>query len=1082
MKKYFEGAMNNILIVDDKSENLYLLELMLKGSGYTTVSARNGADALVFARQALPDLIISDILMPIMDGFTLCRELKKDRKLKNIPFIFYTATYTDPKDEEFALNLGADRFLLKPLDITEFISTIKEVLKETKKKNIRKIEPSSSEEEVILKEYNEALVRKLEDKMVQIERAEKEVRKYNIALLRQIEERKQAEEALRESEIKYRAFFENSMDSILLTSPDGRIFSANPAACSMFGHSEEELIKLGRSAVVDSTDPRVSPMLAERALTGKVHGELTCIRKDGTHFPAEISSSVFNDHEGLENTNMIIRDITERKKAEQKIRESEKRFRAIFDQAPIAMALLDMQGYPIISNSPLSKLVGYSNDELSKMRFTDFTHTDDIDKDMNQFADLIDGKISMYSMEKRYIHKNGNIIWANLFVTMLRDENGMPREIIGMAEDITGRKRTEEKIREAQILLQASIESPKDVIILSIDKNYKYLYYNSVHENFVRTAYGKDVKIGMNLLDCITNNDDKRKAKINYDKALNGFSHATVAEYGDLERHHYETRYNPIYNDKQEIIGATAFSANITERKLMEEKLQESEERFRHSFDYAATGICIVGLDGKFQRVNKAFREMIGYEEYELKSFTFSNITHVDDLSVGLDELKKMLGGEIDSTSYEKRYVRKDKQIIWVYISTSLVRNVNHQPQFFITQIVDITGRKHTEKELIKAKESAEQSNKMKDTFIANISHEIRTPLNGILGMTSIIQEIYSPNMTAEEEGYFEAIRKSSDRIIRTIDLILNYSQLKTGTFIINPKQVELSSLCEEVTNHFITAAISKALSLSFQNDLGKIFILADEYSIKQVIFNLLENAIIYTQNGFVKMRLYKSEQDEILLDVEDSGIGIGSEYLSHIFESYRQEKMGYSRPYEGLGLGLAVVKQILSLHNAGISVKSKKGEGTTFTINFREHIKNVEEKISLPNNSNKVETSVGKSDHLVLLVEDDDLNQDIIRKYIIRKYKCIVTVSYEGVMELLEKHKVDLILMDISLSESLNGLEITRKLKVSKKYKHIPVIAATAYASEQDRKAAMEAGCDDYLAKPFTKDQLFYKIDKFLQ
>jgi len=693
--------MTTIMIVDDTSENLYLLELMLKGGGFTTVSARNGEEALVLTRQALPDLIISDILMPIMDGFTLCRELKKDRRLKNIPFIFYTATYTDSKDEEFALSLGADRFLLKPLDIPEFISTIKKVLKETKKKNIRKIETSTGSEEVVLKEYNEALVRKLEDKMVQLEHAEKEVRKYNIALLREIEERKQYAEALRESEIKYRAFFENSMDSILLTSPDGRIFSANQAACLMFGYSEEELIKFGRSAVVDAADPQLSVLLAERTLTGKTRGELTFIRKDGTHFSTEISSSVFNDHEGFENTSMIIRDITQ---------------------------------------------------------------------------------------------------------------------------------------------------------------------------------------------------------------------------------------------------------------------------------------------------------------------------------------------------------------------------------------------RKQVEKDLIEAKESAEKSNKMKDAFISNISHEIRTPLNGILGMTSIIQEIYSPNMTSEEEEYFASIRKSSDRIIRTIDLILNYSQLKTGTFIINRNQIELSSLCEEVTTHFITAAKSKALSLSFQNDLGETFILADEYSIKQVIFNLLENAIIYTQNGFVKVWLYKSEQDEILLDVRDNGIGISREYLNHIFESYRQEQMGYGRPYEGLGLGLAVVKKILSLHNAGISVKSKKGEGTTVTINFGKRMPNFEGNAATQNRLEKIKSKSPKVDRLVLLVEDDDINQDIIRKYIIKKYKCMVTASYDGVMEVLLNNKIDLILMDISLRESISGLEITKKLKASKKYQHIPVIAATAHAFEQDCKAVIEAGCVDYLAKPFSMNQLFNKIDKFLQ
>ena len=137
------------------------------------------------------------------------------------------------------------------------------------------------------------------------------------------------------------------------------------------------------------------------------------------------------------------RDITARKQSERMVRDSENRFRTIFDQAPIAMALLDTQGHPIISNSHLSEMLGYSNDELSKMKFSDFTYPEDIDNDLNQFTELMEGKISTYSMEKRYVHKNGNLIWANLFVTILRDENGLPRDIIGMAEDITERKKAE---------------------------------------------------------------------------------------------------------------------------------------------------------------------------------------------------------------------------------------------------------------------------------------------------------------------------------------------------------------------------------------------------------------------------------------------------------------------------------------------------------------------------------------------------------------------------------------------------------------------------------------------------------------
>jgi len=286
---------------------------------------------------------------------------------------------------------------------------------------------------------------------------------------------KRSEISLRESEEKYRSFFENSLDAILLTSPDGKIFSANPAACKTFGYSEEELIKLGRSGVVDMTDPQLPVLLAERALKGKVQGELTFVRKDGTHFLADISSAIFKDNKGLERTSMIIRDITDRKKAEQKVRESERRFRAIIDQAPLSIALLDMEGHPVISNLCLSNMLGYSSDELSKMKFVDFTYPEDVEEDLNQFNDLISGKITRYSMEKRFVHKYGNLVWVNLLVTMLRGENGIPREIIGMAEDITGRKNKEKEIKESDLVVTTALGGifPSGLLVGEIGKVFR---------------------------------------------------------------------------------------------------------------------------------------------------------------------------------------------------------------------------------------------------------------------------------------------------------------------------------------------------------------------------------------------------------------------------------------------------------------------------------------------------------------------------------------------------------------------------------------------------------------------------------
>ncbi len=196
--------MKRALIVDDIKENLYLLESLLKGYGYTTVTANNGAEALGLGLKEPPDIIIADILMPVMDGYTLCREWKKEDTLKNIPFVFYTATYTHPKDGEFALSLGADKFIIKPQEPEDFMAIIEQVLSEFRNGKIPvSITPESSEVSM-LKEYNETLIRKMEDRMIKSEEAEMKIRIYASQLEQEIEQRKQAEleliEALKRAE------------------------------------------------------------------------------------------------------------------------------------------------------------------------------------------------------------------------------------------------------------------------------------------------------------------------------------------------------------------------------------------------------------------------------------------------------------------------------------------------------------------------------------------------------------------------------------------------------------------------------------------------------------------------------------------------------------------------------------------------------------------------------------------------------------------------------------------------------------------------------------------------------------------
>ncbi|RPH26707.1 MAG: response regulator [Bacteroidales bacterium] len=225
--------MIKVLLVDDIKDNLYLLESLLKGNGYSTTSASNGAEALDLAVKDPPNIIISDILMPIMDGYSLCREWKKDELLRNIPFVFYTATYTHPKDEDFAMSLGADMFILKPQEPDVFIAKIKKILSDFNIQNRKAHEPTTLPEEMVLKEYNETLIRKLEDRMLQSEESEKQIRIYATQLEMEIEQRKQLTRNLEESEIRFRTLAETAPVGIFSTDVLGATTYVNPKWCEI---------------------------------------------------------------------------------------------------------------------------------------------------------------------------------------------------------------------------------------------------------------------------------------------------------------------------------------------------------------------------------------------------------------------------------------------------------------------------------------------------------------------------------------------------------------------------------------------------------------------------------------------------------------------------------------------------------------------------------------------------------------------------------------------------------------------------------------------------------------------------------
>ncbi|MBN1424083.1 response regulator [Candidatus Fermentibacteria bacterium] len=446
-----------ILIVDDNEQNLYQLQVLLGGNGYEVVAAPNGAEALAKGRQNPPDLIISDILMPVMDGFALCRKWNQDERLRSVPFIFYTATYTDGRDREFALGLGAARFIVKPVEPEVFIQTIQEVIQQVQHPasgaTRERIEAPPGDEAGYLKQYNATLIRKLEAKMQQLEQTNRE-------LELSLADHRHMEHDLEASETRYRRLFEAAKDGILILDADtGMIVDVNPFLVELVGCSRNEFlgrhlweIGLFRNIVASKAS------FAELQDKGYVrHEDLPLATRDGREIDVEFVSNVYR----VDNQRVIqcnVRDITERRQAEKALRQSEDLLNEVGRIAKIGGWKMDLitrkaawtRGtYDIVEIEPGQPIPGpdehvdYYLPEYRPMIAEAMRALIEDDKPLDFEAQLRTAK--------------GNIKWCRAQARALR-EGETTVEVRGTFQDITARKQAEEALRASEAQLSNALQ------------------------------------------------------------------------------------------------------------------------------------------------------------------------------------------------------------------------------------------------------------------------------------------------------------------------------------------------------------------------------------------------------------------------------------------------------------------------------------------------------------------------------------------------------------------------------------------------------------------------------------------------
>jgi PAS domain S-box-containing protein len=541
----------------------------------------------------------------------------------------------------------------------------------------------------------------------------------------------------------------------------------------------------------------------------------------------------------------------------------------------------------------------------------------------------------------------------------------------------------------------------------------------------------------------------------------------------------------------QELSRATAhLREEVAQRKRIEADLRQSEERLRLTFDESPVGAAMVSLGGRILRANRALCELLGFSEEQLTRLQVADVTYPDDLPASQEQLKPLFAGQVAKVSFDKRYVTRSGAIVWGRLSASLIRDEDGEPIYYLPLIEDITEAKQAEEALRHATEQAQAANRAKSEFLANMSHEIRTPLNGIVGMLQLLE---TTALSGEQTEYVETALKSSHRLTALLTDVLDLSKIESGKLVLTETLVHVDDLRQAVIDIFGQAARVKGLALSFVIDPAiPARILADELRLRQILLNLVGNAIKYTEKGYVRIQTRIPAQPEpglgeqasrIEFSVGDTGVGIPENRIEAMFQPFVQAEGGANRPHQGVGLGLAIVRRLLELMHGQLAIESRVGEGTRMSFSIPLRVpEEVDEPPAASNEPLNHQPSCTAAE--ILVVDDEPVNQVLAQRLLEKAgHRAYCVSSAQAALEALRARPFDLILMDIQMP-GMDGIEATQRIRdgaAGPAAAKRPIAAMTAHAMAGDQERCLAAGMDSYLSKPIARDDLLSMIAKLV-
>ncbi len=927
-----------------------------------------------------------------------------------------------------------------------------------------------------------------------------------------VSERRLIEEALRESELKFRSVTQSANDAIIAADGKGNIISWNSGAERIFGYTVEEVLNESLSILMPEvyrgayhSGLERHDATGESDVIGKTV-ELYGLRKDSTVFPLEISLTSWTAGKETFYTG-IIRDITERKRAEDALESAARRERAMVENALDVICSIDDEGRFASVSPACVKVWGYQPEELIGRKYIDLVAPEDVAK-TNEAAQNIMSGIETTNFENRYRHKNGSLVtvlWAAYW-------SEQERLMFCVAHDETERSRAKaEAAVISRIIEGVSTTSNLGELLDTVHQSIKQILYA---ENFFVALYEEKTEmLGLEFFadkyDCASQPQKLGKGLTSYvfrggrPALLTTEAIRELVAKGEIELlgtppavwlgiplrtptriigvlvvQHYEDE-NAYNRSDLELLSAVGDQIALAiERKRAEDALRESQ-RTVSTLMSNLRGMayrCVNDKNWTMEFVSAGSLELTGYAPSELtggKDISFAHLIHPED--------RDRVWSKVQLAVYEKksfeityRIRTADGEEKWARESGQGVFSDDGKLIALEGFIADTTEQKMMETEIERARDAALESARLKSEFLANMSHEIRTPMNGVIGMSELLLET---GLSAGQREFTEAIQFSADALLKIIDDILDFSKIEAGQLRFEKIDFDLTEAVESAVEMLAERAQSKEVELaSLVYSDAPTDLQGDPGRLRQVLMNLVGNAVKFTENGEIAVSVRRQSEtgNYVMLrfEVADTGIGITEETQRRLFQAFTQADGSTTRKYGGTGLGLAISKQLVEMMNGEIGVESRIGKGSTFWFTARF------EKQSMPTATPLL--NAASLDAVRVLIVDDNATNRSIFLHQTASWGMLAEEADSGKSALRLLHSAaaagqpfDVAILDLMMPE-MDGFDLARRIKADSVIAPVSLVLLPSYGKRGHGQTARETGIAAYLQKPVRQSQLY--------